>query len=224
MAREGGEHEACAPEEVESDREENDEAKQEHSKPATLLWLVQKLSRIAKLEASYSPRNPLKVRITCSDWKRHFSYFLKASFFRKYFSRVSNPPKFLGTFEPQTAAILSAPKQTLFSKLTVCMAASLRETLLMDNDLYFQRTCIFKFLGAVAMDLGKDKVKPYLPVIIAPLFRELNSTYSDQGNSAASLLNPCTPLPNMSLFLLSSSLPVILSKKICRVPRWLRAN
>lgn len=50
------------------------------------------------------------------------------------------------------------------------------------NDLYFQRTCIFKFLGAVAMDLGIDKVKPYLPVIIAPLFRELNSTYSDQGN------------------------------------------
>lgn len=67
VAREEGEHEACAPEEVESDREENDEAKEEHSKPATLLWLVQKLSRIAKLEASYSPRNPLKVRITCSD-------------------------------------------------------------------------------------------------------------------------------------------------------------
>lgn len=54
------------------------------------------------------------------------------------------------------------------------------------NDLYFQRTCIFKFLGAIAMDLGIDKVKPYLPVIIAPLFRELNSTYSEQGNSASS--------------------------------------
>lgn len=53
----------------------------------------------------------------------------------------------------------------------------------MRNDVYFQRTCIFKFLGAIAMDLGMDKVKPYLPVIIAPLFRELNSTYSDQGNS-----------------------------------------
>ena len=35
------------------------------------------------------------------------------------------------------------------------------------------------------MDLGIDKVKPYLPVIIAPLFRELNSTYSEQGNSAS---------------------------------------
>uniref|UniRef100_A0A673V841 UTP20 small subunit processome component n=1 Tax=Suricata suricatta TaxID=37032 RepID=A0A673V841_SURSU len=89
-------------EEMDSDKEENEEAKEEHSKPATLLWLIQKLSRIAKLESAYSPRNPLK------------------------------------------------------------------------------RTCIFKFLGAVAMDLGIDKVKPYLPVIIAPLFRELNSTYSDQ--------------------------------------------
>ncbi|VCW66097.1 unnamed protein product [Gulo gulo] len=91
-----------ADEKMDSDKEENEEAKEEHSKPATLLWLIQKLSRIAKLEAAYSPRNPLK------------------------------------------------------------------------------RTCIFKFLGAVAMDLGADKVKPYLPVIIAPLFRELNSTYSDQ--------------------------------------------
>lgn len=93
---------SCADEKMDSDKEENEEAKEEHSKPATLLWLIQKLSRIAKLEAAYSPRNPLK------------------------------------------------------------------------------RTCIFKFLGAVAMDLGVDKVKPYLPVIIAPLFRELNSTYSDQ--------------------------------------------
>uniref|UniRef100_A0A8C6R1C0 UTP20 small subunit processome component n=1 Tax=Nannospalax galili TaxID=1026970 RepID=A0A8C6R1C0_NANGA len=83
---------------VESDREE----KEEPSKAATLLWLIQKLSRMAKLEAAYSPRNPLK------------------------------------------------------------------------------RTCIFKFLGAVAVDLGVDRVKPYLPVIIAPLFRELNSTYSEQ--------------------------------------------
>ncbi|XP_059881443.1 small subunit processome component 20 homolog isoform X1 [Delphinus delphis] len=82
---------------------------EERSEPATLLWLIRKLSRIAKLEAAYSPRNPLK------------------------------------------------------------------------------RTCIFKFLGAVAMDLGVDKVKPYLPVIIAPLFRELNSTYSDQDPSLKNL-------------------------------------
>ncbi|KAF3814531.1 hypothetical protein GH733_017689 [Mirounga leonina] len=96
------EHKSCADVKMDSDKEENEEAKEEHSKPATLLWLIQKLSRIAKLEAAYSPRNPLK------------------------------------------------------------------------------RSCIFKFLGAVALDLGIDKVKPYLPVIIAPLFREMNSTYSDQ--------------------------------------------
>ncbi|XP_017372073.1 small subunit processome component 20 homolog [Cebus imitator] len=93
---------ACADEKAESDREEKEEVKEEPSRPATLLWLIQKLSWIAKLEAAYSPRNLLK------------------------------------------------------------------------------RTCIFKFLGAIAMDLGIDKVKPYLPVIIAPLFRELNSTYSEQ--------------------------------------------
>lgn len=93
---------SCADEKAESDGEEKEEVKEELGRPATLLWLIQKLSRIAKLEAAYSPRNPLK------------------------------------------------------------------------------RTCIFKFLGAVAMDLGTDKVKPYLPMIIAPLFRELNSTYSEQ--------------------------------------------
>lgn len=31
------------------------------------------------------------------------------------------------------------------------------------------------------MDLGVNRVQPYLPEIIAPLFRELNSTYSEQG-------------------------------------------
>ncbi|XP_042637758.1 small subunit processome component 20 homolog [Orycteropus afer afer] len=93
---------ACTAEKAESDREGDEEAKEEPSKPATLLWLILKLSRVAKLEAAYSPRNPLK------------------------------------------------------------------------------RTCIFKFLGAIAMDLGVDRVKLYLPMIIAPLFRELNSTYSEQ--------------------------------------------
>uniref|UniRef100_A0A250Y8E9 Small subunit processome component 20 n=1 Tax=Castor canadensis TaxID=51338 RepID=A0A250Y8E9_CASCN len=92
------EHKACVDGEAGSDREE----KEEPSKPATLLWLIQKLSWMAKREAAYSPRIPLK------------------------------------------------------------------------------RTCIFKFLGAAAVDLGVDKVKPYLPVIIAPLFRELNSTYAEQ--------------------------------------------
>ncbi|XP_035875363.1 small subunit processome component 20 homolog isoform X2 [Phyllostomus discolor] len=109
VAKEEAEQEARADEKKDSDEEPNEEGKEEHSKPATLLWLIQKLSRIAKLEAAYSPRNLLK------------------------------------------------------------------------------RTCIFKFLGAVAMDLGVDKVKPYLPAIIDPLFRELNSTYSDQDPSLKNL-------------------------------------
>lgn len=45
----------------------------------------------------------------------------------------------------------------------------------------FQRTCVFKFFGAIAVDLGKDRVGPYLITIIAALSRELNSTYADQG-------------------------------------------
>lgn len=61
MAREAVEHEAYADGKAESDQEQNEEGKKEHSKPTTLLWLIQKLSRIAKLEAAYSPRNPLKV-------------------------------------------------------------------------------------------------------------------------------------------------------------------
>ncbi|XP_066447495.1 small subunit processome component 20 homolog [Eleutherodactylus coqui] len=50
-----------------------------------------------------------------------------------------------------------------------------------------KRICIFKFLGAVAVDLDKDKVKPFLPTIIAPLFRELNSTYAVQDPTLKNL-------------------------------------
>ncbi|XP_053321012.1 small subunit processome component 20 homolog [Spea bombifrons] len=76
---------------------------------ATLLWLMKKLSVLAKREAAHTPKNPLK------------------------------------------------------------------------------RTCIFKFLGALAVDLGKERVKPFLPVIITPLFRELNSTYSEQDPTLKNL-------------------------------------
>lgn len=31
------------------------------------------------------------------------------------------------------------------------------------------------------MDLGKERIQPYLPTILAPLYRELNSTYAEQG-------------------------------------------
>ncbi|XP_039210035.1 small subunit processome component 20 homolog [Crotalus tigris] len=50
-----------------------------------------------------------------------------------------------------------------------------------------KRTCIFKFLGAIAVDLGKEKVKPYLPTIIAPLYRELSSTYAEQDPTLKNL-------------------------------------
>ncbi|XP_037369681.1 small subunit processome component 20 homolog [Talpa occidentalis] len=128
VTRKAVDYEGCADGKAELEREENEEAKEGHNRPATLLWLIQKLSRMAKLESAYSPRNQLK------------------------------------------------------------------------------RTCIFKFLGAMAMDLGVDKVKPYLPVIIAPLFRELNSTCLDQdpllknlSQEIIELLKKLVGLENFSL-------------------------
>ncbi|XP_033619392.1 small subunit processome component 20 homolog [Fukomys damarensis] len=38
-----------------------------------------------------------------------------------------------------------------------------------------------------ALDLGAHRVEPYLPVIVAPLFRELNSTYSEQDPALKNL-------------------------------------
>lgn len=58
LAREVAEDKAGADGRTELDGEE----KEEPSKPATLLWLIQKLARMAKLEAAYTPKNPLKVR------------------------------------------------------------------------------------------------------------------------------------------------------------------
>ncbi|XP_053108089.1 small subunit processome component 20 homolog isoform X2 [Hemicordylus capensis] len=52
---------------------------------------------------------------------------------------------------------------------------------------HLKRTCIFKFLGAIAVDLGKDRVQPYLPTIIAPLYRELSSTYAEQDPTLKNL-------------------------------------
>uniref|UniRef100_A0A8D0C7S2 UTP20 small subunit processome component n=1 Tax=Scleropages formosus TaxID=113540 RepID=A0A8D0C7S2_SCLFO len=50
-----------------------------------------------------------------------------------------------------------------------------------------KRTCVFKFLGAIAMDLGKERLGPYLTTIIAPLFRELESTYAEQDPTLKNL-------------------------------------
>ncbi|NWU89035.1 UTP20 protein, partial [Upupa epops] len=46
---------------------------------------------------------------------------------------------------------------------------------------------IFKFLGAISVDLGKDRIKPYLPTILTPLYRELNSTYAEQDSTLKDL-------------------------------------
>ncbi|XP_074683053.1 small subunit processome component 20 homolog isoform X1 [Strix aluco] len=111
---------SCGVEEQEAseDEEEKDvsaqgeggrEDTEEKGQPATLLWLMKKLSLMAKREAAYSPKVPLK------------------------------------------------------------------------------RSCIFKFLGAISVDLGKDRIKPYLPTILTPLYRELNSTYAEQDPTLKNL-------------------------------------
>uniref|UniRef100_A0A8B9S342 UTP20 small subunit processome component n=1 Tax=Apteryx owenii TaxID=8824 RepID=A0A8B9S342_APTOW len=89
----------------EGEREDTEEKGQ----PATLLWVMKKLSLMAKREAAYFPKIPLK------------------------------------------------------------------------------RSCVFKFLGAISVDLGKDRIKPYLPTILTPLYRELNSTYAEQDPTLKNL-------------------------------------
>ncbi|XP_048012718.1 small subunit processome component 20 homolog isoform X1 [Megalobrama amblycephala] len=86
-----------------------EEDKEQKDKPASLLWVMKKLSLLAKREAADTPKVPLK------------------------------------------------------------------------------RTCVFKFLGAMAVDLGKDRLGPYLTTIIAPLYRELDSTYADQDPTLKNL-------------------------------------
>ncbi|KAM6301905.1 small subunit processome component 20 homolog isoform 2-T2 [Podargus strigoides] len=92
---------------AQGEREREDS--EEKGQLATLLWLMKKLSLMAKREAAYSPKVPLK------------------------------------------------------------------------------RSCIFKFLGAISVDLGKDRIKPYLPTILTPLYRELNSTYAEQDPTLKNL-------------------------------------
>ncbi|KAM9311073.1 small subunit processome component 20 homolog [Gastrophryne carolinensis] len=101
---EAPEQEASGDEQVAEKEEGTNE-----EKAATLMWLLRKLSTLAKREAAHSPKQPLK------------------------------------------------------------------------------RICVFKFLGAIAVDLGRDRVKPFLPTIVAPLFRELNSTYAEQDPTLKNL-------------------------------------
>ncbi|XP_072511808.1 small subunit processome component 20 homolog [Notamacropus eugenii] len=104
-----GLEEEAGPSQEAPDDENQAAGTEEQGRPANLFWLIHKLSIMAKREAAYSPKNPLK------------------------------------------------------------------------------RTCVFKFLGALALDLGPGRVRPFLPMILAPLFRELNSTYSEQDPSLKNL-------------------------------------
>uniref|UniRef100_A0A3P8T3I9 UTP20 small subunit processome component n=1 Tax=Amphiprion percula TaxID=161767 RepID=A0A3P8T3I9_AMPPE len=96
-------------EEMEEKEKEEEDEDDKDDRPPSLLWLIKKLSLMAKREAAYSPKIPLK------------------------------------------------------------------------------RTCVFKFLGAIAMDLGKDRLDPYLTTIITPLYRELDSTYAEQDPTLKNL-------------------------------------
>ncbi|XP_074127468.1 small subunit processome component 20 homolog [Sminthopsis crassicaudata] len=117
---------------------------EEFDRPANLFWLIHKLSVMAKREAAYSPKNPLK------------------------------------------------------------------------------RTCIFKFLGALALDLGPDKVRPFLPMILAPLFRELNSTYAEQDPSLKNLSQEILELLKKMVGLEAFSLAFASVQKRARDKRALR--
>ncbi|XP_056223520.1 small subunit processome component 20 homolog [Seriola aureovittata] len=107
--RENGDEEEGHGEEEKEEEEEEEEEDDKDDRPPSLLWLMNKLSLMAKREAAHTPKVPLK------------------------------------------------------------------------------RTCVFKFLGAIAMDLGKERLGPYLTTIITPLYRELDSTYADQDPTLKNL-------------------------------------
>ncbi|CAK6949748.1 small subunit processome component 20 homolog [Scomber scombrus] len=96
-------------EQKDEEKDEEDEDDDKDDRPLSLLWLMKKLVLMAKREAAYTPKVPLK------------------------------------------------------------------------------RTCVFKFLGAIAMDLGKERISPYLTTVITPLYRELDSTYADQDPTLKNL-------------------------------------
>ncbi|XP_047246285.1 small subunit processome component 20 homolog isoform X2 [Girardinichthys multiradiatus] len=106
---EDGDHEKEKEMEEEEEEEEEENHDEKDNRPPSLLWLMKKLSLMAKREAAYAPKVPLK------------------------------------------------------------------------------RTCVFKFLGAIAVDLGKEHLGPYLTTIITPLYRELDSTYAEQDPTLKNL-------------------------------------
>ncbi|XP_007893650.2 small subunit processome component 20 homolog [Callorhinchus milii] len=140
-------------EEIEDDQEtekadeetaEDKDTKEGEEKKATLIWVMEKLCKLAKKEAAYTPKITLK------------------------------------------------------------------------------RICVFKFLGAIAVDLGNEKVIPYLRTIIAPLYRELNSTYSDQDPTLKNLSQEIIELLKKSVGLETFSLSFAAVQKQANQKRALR--
>uniref|UniRef100_A0A4W3ITH8 UTP20 small subunit processome component n=1 Tax=Callorhinchus milii TaxID=7868 RepID=A0A4W3ITH8_CALMI len=140
-------------EEIEDDQEtekadeetaEDKDTKEGEEKKATLIWVMEKLCKLAKKEAAYTPKITLK------------------------------------------------------------------------------RICVFKFLGAIAVDLGNEKVILYLRTIIAPLYRELNSTYSDQDPTLKNLSQEIIELLKKSVGLETFSLSFAAVQKQANQKRALR--
>ena len=44
-----------------------------------------------------------------------------------------------------------------------------------------KRTCVVKWLAAVAMELGKDRIGPYLLIMMRPISREANDKMTQAG-------------------------------------------
>lgn len=105
--------------------------------------------------------------------------------------------------EKETGVEKAATLMWLIKKLSVLTKREAAYT----PKIPLKRLCVFKFLGAIAVDLGKEKVKPFLPTIIAPLYRELNSTYAEQDptlkNLAQEIIELLKSLVGLECFSLS---------------------
>ena len=55
------------------------------------------------------------------------------------------------------------------------------DSLLLYVDMMLQRKSVFTWLAAVAVDLGKEQLPSYLPVMMAPLVREFTDASSKDG-------------------------------------------
>lgn len=61
MEREDGQNEEEEEEEREEKEKDDEDGDDKDDRPPSLMWLIKKLSLMAKREAAYSPKVPLKV-------------------------------------------------------------------------------------------------------------------------------------------------------------------